>query len=323
MDLPDVENQNYTRIDVPDPPATEAASQRRRKDKDKDKFPSEKKKTLIALIWFAACLMITCLFITLAHDRYPKYATNQPLPDIVLQQFSVQEWAFPASEYCGFVLAGIWYTLVLLHRHKWILLRRQFFLMGLLYLYRCVTMYVTNLPRAYDTYECASRTNGTFQEVVQRSIQIMLAGGMSVANEIHTCGDWVFSGHTCVLVMTFLFIKEYSPRRLWILHWICGIIAFTGVVFILLGHDHYTLDCVLAYYFCTRLFWMYHTMASSMQTLKRLAPSRTDDNFHLNRVGWFRIFDYFECNVKDVVPRQYGWPFPWPKHWASEHRSFD
>ena len=74
------------------------------------------------------------------------------------------------------------------------LLSLQFFLFGLLYLYRCVTMYVTNLPRAYDTYECASRTNGTFEEVVKRSIRIMLSAGMSAAGEIHTCGDWVFSG---------------------------------------------------------------------------------------------------------------------------------
>ena len=60
-----VENgADYTRIDVPEPqPASDTSSQRRRKDKDK--FPSEKKKTLIALIWFIACLMITCLFITL------------------------------------------------------------------------------------------------------------------------------------------------------------------------------------------------------------------------------------------------------------------
>ena len=72
--------------------------------------------------------------------------------------------------------------------------------MGLLYLYRCVTMYVTNLPRAYDTYECASRTNGTFEEVVQRSIRIMLSAGMSVADELHTCGDWVFSGRTLWIV---------------------------------------------------------------------------------------------------------------------------
>ena len=58
-----MENRNeYTRIEIPEP-QPENSLQRCRKDKDK--FPSEKKKTLIALIWFVACLMITCLFITL------------------------------------------------------------------------------------------------------------------------------------------------------------------------------------------------------------------------------------------------------------------
>jgi len=332
FDPDDVETPNeYTRIDIPEVRyeaeaefSTSTSSIQIRRRKDKEKFPSEKRKTLIALVWFVACLMITCLFITLAHDRYPKYETNKPLPDIILENISVQEWAFPASEYCAMVLTFIWYTLVLLHRHKWILLRRQFFLVGLLYLYRCVTMYVTNLPRAYDTYGCASRTNGTFEQVVQRSIRIMLSAGMSVADELRTCGDWVFSGHTCVLVTTYLFIQEYSPRRMWPLHWACGITAFVGVVFILLGHDHYTLDCVLAYYVCTRLFWMYHTMASSHPQKRPSASlTRTDNNFQLNRVLWFRIFDYFECNVKDVVPRQYGWPLPWPRRWAEKHKEFD
>jgi len=185
-------------------------------------------------------------------------------------------------------------------------------------------MYVTNLPRAFDTYVCASKTNGTFEEVIKRSIQIMLAGGMASAGELNTCGDWVFSGHTSVLVTTYLFIQEYSPRRLWLLHWGCGVTAFAGVIFILLGHDHYTLDCILAYYVCTRLFWIYHTMANSdTSSQKRSSLSRTDTHFHLNRVIWFRIFDYFECNVKGILPRQYGWPLPWPRHWASKFKEFD
>ena len=62
-----MDNRNdFARIDIPEPqPESDFSTQRRRQDKDKNKFPSEKRKTLIALIWFAACLTITSLFIAL------------------------------------------------------------------------------------------------------------------------------------------------------------------------------------------------------------------------------------------------------------------
>lgn len=53
-----------------------------------------------------------------------------------------------------------------------------------------------------------------------------------------------------------------SPRRLWWYHWICWLLSVVGIFCILLAHDHYTVDVVVAYYITTRLFWWYHTMAN-------------------------------------------------------------
>lgn len=97
-----------------------------------------------------------------------------------------------------------------------------------------------------------------------------------------------------------------SPRRLWWYHWICWLLSVVGIFCILLAHDHYTVDVVVAYYITTRLFWWYHTMANQ-QVLKEASQMNL-----LARVWWYRPFQYFEKNVQGIVPRSYHWPFPWP-----------
>lgn len=57
-------------------------------------------------------------------------------------------------------------------------------------------------------------------------------------------------------------LSSDSPRRLWWYHWICWLLSVVGIFCILLAHDHYTVDVVVAYYVTTRLFWWYHTMAN-------------------------------------------------------------
>lgn len=97
-----------------------------------------------------------------------------------------------------------------------------------------------------------------------------------------------------------------SPRRLWWYHWICWLLSVVGIFCILLAHDHYTVDVVVAYYITTRLFWWYHTMANQ-QVLKEASQMNL-----LARVWWYRPFQYFEKNVQGIVPRSYHWPLPWP-----------
>lgn len=43
---------------------------------------------------------------------------------------------------------------------------------------------------------------------------------------------------------------------------ICWLLSAVGVVCILVAHEHYSVDVVVAYFITSRLFWWYHTMAN-------------------------------------------------------------
>ena len=49
--------------------------------------------------------------------------------------------------------------------------------------------------------------------ILQRMLKLLSGAGLSI-NEQHVyCGDYIYSGHTMTLVMTFLIIKECKSAR--------------------------------------------------------------------------------------------------------------
>ena len=50
--------------------------------------------------------------------------------------------------------------------------------------------------------------------ILQRMLKLLSGAGLSI-NEQHVyCGDYIYSGHTMTLVMTFLIIKECESNLL-------------------------------------------------------------------------------------------------------------
>ncbi|KAJ8684785.1 hypothetical protein QAD02_020578, partial [Eretmocerus hayati] len=146
-----------------------------------------------------------------------------------------------------------------------IIARRIFLLMGLLYLMRSITMYVTVLPIASRSYYCKPKENITSPLVItKRVVQLMSGFGLSINGKHNYCGDYIYSGHTVVLVMSYLIIKEYSPKKFYIVHWLAGLSSIIGVMMVLISHGHYTVDVIIAYYVTTRLWSIYHTMANNV-----------------------------------------------------------
>ncbi|XP_063166895.1 phosphatidylcholine:ceramide cholinephosphotransferase 2 [Candoia aspera] len=272
----------------------------------RNKFPLEWWKTGIAFVYAVFSLILTTVMITVVHERVPPKELSPPLPDKFFDYIDRIEWAFLVSEIIGITLVGLWIIQWLFLKYKSIVGRRFFFILGTLYLYRCITIYVTTLPVPGIHFQCAPKLNGDSQAKVQRILQLISRGGLSIASSRILCGDFLFSGHTLSLTLVYLFIKEYSPRHFWWYHLICWCMTVIGVICILVGHEHYTVDVVIAYFITTRLFWWYHAMANE----KNLKIS-SQTNF-LSRAWWYPIFSFSEKNVQGSVPCCFSWPVTWP-----------
>jgi shingomyelin synthase len=291
------------KIDIPAP------------NREEPRFPKEKCKTLLAFLFVVGNMVLTTISLALVHERVPNRDKYGPLPDIVLDHMGQDsfDWGLYTSEILIMASSFAAFLVVLFHKHRFIVMRRVFLILGLLYLMRSITMYVTVLPMANRTYYCSPKANTTSVLLVMwRSMQLLSGFGLSINGHHIYCGDYVYSGHTVILVMSYLIIREYTPRRCLLFHWLAGLAAFIGVVLILLAKAHYTLDVIIAYYVTTRLFWIYHMMANN-KDLKQNGPN----NF-LARVWWFSMFCYFEKNVKSVVPRQFEWPFSLPRRFFAK-----
>ncbi|KAK7129462.1 hypothetical protein R3I94_017617 [Phoxinus phoxinus] len=286
-------NQDYIRITIPKSGVS--------------RLPSEWWKTGMAFIWAGLNLILTTVMITVIHERVPDKSVSPPLPDKFFDYVPRVEWAFSVTEVNGMILVAVWFIQWLFLKHRAIVGRRFFFLQGMLYLYRMVTMYITTLPVPSMHMECAPKLHGDSHGKIKRVLQLVSGGGLSITGSHLMCGDFLYSGHTVMLTLTFLFIQEYSPRSpLWrCYHVICWLLSAVGVVCILIAHEHYSVDVVVAYFITSRLFYWYHTMANN-QAL-RGSPYN-----YLNRTWWSLVFNFLEKNVRTTVPCTFSWPLSLP-----------
>ncbi|XP_055921718.1 phosphatidylcholine:ceramide cholinephosphotransferase 1-like isoform X2 [Eupeodes corollae] len=282
--------------------------------REEPKFPKEKWKTFIAFVILLVNFILATVSLSLVHERLPDRNIYGPLPDVFLDNVEAQDWALYVSEILIMVTVNTCILLTLLHKHRFIIMRRIFLILAVLYFMRSITMYVTVLPVSSKTYICSPKLNTTAtpMEIISRAFQLMSGFGLSINGKHTYCGDYIYSGHTVMLVLGYLIITEYSPRRFFVLHWIAWVSAFIGVLFVLLAHGHYTIDILIAYYVTTRLWWTYHTLANNHFLLKPGA------NNYIGREWWYTYFKYFEKNVRGPVPRQYEWPLPWPRNFHSK-----
>lgn len=266
-------------------------------------IPNEIWKTFIALLIMCLNMVINLTALALVHEYVPDNDIYEPLPDIIVSNVPAQDWGLDVSEYM--IIATLISTVCVLifHKYRFVVFRRFFLITALLYLMRAITMSVTVLPVSSRTYNCSAKLNNTDFIIIATRVANLISGiGLSVNGKHIYCGDYVFSGHTVILVMCWLFMSEYTPKSYFVVHFIYGVVALVGIIMLLIAHGHYTLDVLIGYFITTRVFWMYHTMANN-PSLKK-----SHQYNYLSRTWCFRVFLYFEENVLMPLPCQFDWP---------------
>lgn len=94
--------------------------------KEKSEMKPEAWKAVVAMAYFFCVTWITAFVMVFVHDRVPDMATYPPLPDIFLDNVPLIPWAFQMCELCGLILFLIWCSILIFHKHRFILLRRYF-----------------------------------------------------------------------------------------------------------------------------------------------------------------------------------------------------
>jgi len=266
------------------------------------KYPDAIWKTLLMFVWMCTGMVITTLALIVTNERHEYTA---PLPDLILDNIAYQSAGVTISEMVMVVTILLSVSVTLMHAHRSIILRRVFFIVGLMYFYRAITMSVTVLPKPDPKWDCPKQNSTlTGYDIWEKFKSISGHGGISLGEKQYFCGDYIFSGHTMCLILSYLAIKEYGPPKIRILHWLSYVLFLTGVGALLAGKGHYTIDVIIGYWILTRTWAIYHGLASSR--------GRGDDSERFLREGvwWDRVLDFLEADIPGPLPYRFSAPLP-------------
>ncbi|CAJ0962414.1 unnamed protein product, partial [Mesorhabditis belari] len=255
-------------------------------------------KLVIAFLYCSVALLFTSFVMVVVHDRVPDMKMYPPLPDIVLDNLPLIPWAFEMCEVIGMILSTVWFTVLFFHKHRIVVARRMFSMVGSVFLLRCITMLITSLSVPGVHLECRAKGHGSIWEKVWEAYHIWSRLGMSIQG-VRTCGDYMFSGHTTAITLLNHFITEYTPSSWVLLHTLTWVLNLFGIFFILAGHEHYSIDVFIAFYISSRMFLYYHAYAYNHANL-----TATDNRMRL----WFPLGWFFEAGSKGKLNNEYAFP---------------
>nr|CAD2176240.1 unnamed protein product [Meloidogyne enterolobii] len=201
---------------------------------------------------------------------------RNPLPDIIFHFVEEQPWAIPLGDFMVMLCSISLILLFIFHKHRIVVIRRILFIIACLYSFRTVMMLVTQLPAGYKNNEVRCRPsinkiNRTLSIYLIRTLEQTIHVGLQDNSKQMLCGDFLFSGHTLIMVISALSISKYIDRRFKYIKWFPFCFALIGIPCMVISRTHYTCDVIIALLASKALFIFYHAFCEidSLQQRKR------------------------------------------------------
>jgi shingomyelin synthase len=267
-------------------------------------LPAEPHKIVIVTIFLAIAGISNWAALAYVHD----IVGRTPLPDVVFALVPQQAWALKLGDFCVTMCALSMITIFVFHKHRHIVIRRSFFIIGVLYALRTLSMFCTQLPPGYidNDERCRRQLNATernWKVYLSRLLEQTIHIGFQDIEDKMLCGDLLFSGHTLIMVVSFLTVSYYLPDNKKSFRYFPGLCACIGTICMVISRTHYTVDVFFAYFLSVFTFSLYHSLCE-------IDTYRERRNSVLNRVFITKVAIWLEENVvPGKVDNLYEIPF--------------
>ncbi|KAF9355578.1 hypothetical protein BGX26_006389 [Mortierella sp. AD094] len=240
---------------------------------------SELGRTFFSLVFFA----IVCIGMAFCnqfsdHRWVETDYTKIYLEDRGFDIFPVQKSITPANI---FVMTSVVFTVIgmALICPDWtaraIVIRRVFWTVGILSVYRALTLSVTTMPT--PKRDCVPATERGFGPMFWIALQM-------IPGTIEACTDDIFSGHTVFMVTSAIQWRLYCKNK-WITYF-SYIYITIGLYFVIATRLHYTVDVVLAIFITYAVWAIYIAMIDVVMEKEYFGLSRHHEKYTVFDNRW-------------------------------------
>ncbi|KAJ1659559.1 hypothetical protein IWQ61_001380 [Dispira simplex] len=219
-------------------------------------------RTLLAFVYLFVVAYVMVFFQQFSDRRWRQ--TDPKLRDLAFDWFPFVDRVDVADALVTSSLAIVVFgNLVLITnwRNRIVFVRRCLWLIGTLYFFRSFTLIVTTLPSPRN---CVPPVGETVADM-------FLIGLKMIISETKACTDNIYSGHTVILVSSFLLWRIHTRHSLIIIYTLLHTIA--GVILVLFTHLHYFVDILVAIFFTYAWFSLYfYALDLAVHKHYRLTP---------------------------------------------------
>ncbi|KAI8596424.1 hypothetical protein EDD21DRAFT_3865 [Dissophora ornata] len=204
--------------------------------------------------------------------------TNIILRDRGFDIFPARRDITPANT---FVMTSIVFTLIGIAficpnwTERIIVLRRVFWVVGTLSVYRALTLSVTTLPTPKEG--CIPATERGFKDMFWIALEM-------IPGTVEACTDDIFSGHTVFMVTCAIQWRLYC-RNKWATYFSYAYIT-VGLYFVIATRLHYTVDVVLAIFITYAAWSLYIAMIDVVMEKEYFGLKRHHDKYMIFDSRW-------------------------------------